>query len=120
MTDLPLEVLALEPMASGGFGIRLTRRIAWEGFGAYAHELVRALGGEIVDRADSPVERVRTATIDGRRFWIAFEDFALGVSLDPCDADAAARIEDVRSRLMRLRSLETNSLDGGIDHGDHA
>ena len=99
---LPLDVLAFEPMASGHRSLRLTTEVSWEEFDAYATAFVTALRGAITHRADSPAERVWSVTIDGASFWLSFDDFGLGVSLDPCDADADARIEGIRERLEEL------------------
>jgi hypothetical protein len=102
VTGLPLDVLELEPMASGHRSLRLTRDVSWEEFDAYATAVVAALRGNIARPADSPVERVWSVTIDGASFWLSFDDFGLGVSLDPCDPDADARIDGIRERLARL------------------
>jgi hypothetical protein len=102
--DVPLEVLELEPMASGNQSLRLSTRVTWEEFASYAPAVVGLLGGRIVDRADSAPERVWTAIIDGQRFWISFDDFALGVSLDPQDHGASAVIPRLRERLLLRRA----------------
>lgn len=96
---LPLEVLEMEPMASGHRSLRLTREVDWDGFGPYAEAVVSLLGGRVRDRADSPAERVWSVEIDGRRYWLSFDDFGLGVSLDSKDAAANAHLDDVRARL---------------------
>jgi len=57
-------------MASGHQSLRLTQRVAWEEFPKYAQAVSAFLGGAIVRRADSAVERVWTATIGGGSFWI--------------------------------------------------
>jgi len=101
---VPLEVLELEPMASGDQSLRLSTRVTWEEFASYAPAVVDLLGGRIVERADSAPERVWTAVIDGQRFWISFDDFALGVSLDPQDHGAAALIPQFRERLLQRRA----------------
>lgn len=103
MKALPLEVLELEPMAGDNSRLRLTRVITWAKFASYAESLVRVLGGEVVERADSPDEGAWTAVIHGQRFWINFDDLALGVSLDPCDDEAAARIDGIRAGLVRIK-----------------
>ncbi len=102
--DVPLEVLELEPMASGGQSLRLTTQVTWEEFASYAPAVIGLLGGRIVDRADSAPERVWTAIVDGQPFWISFDDFALGVSLDPQDHSAAALIPRLRERLLQRRA----------------
>ena len=103
---LPLEVLAFEPMASGHRSLRLTTAIGWDGFAAYASDVVSALGGTVLGRVDSPIERVWTVKIDGARFWLALDDFGLGVSLDSLGAQADVALDGIRSRLERLRGKE--------------
>ena len=97
---LPLEVLAFEPMASGHRSLRLTTEVSWDAFGAYAEAVVSLLGGTVDGRVDSPVERVWEVTIDGARFWLALDDFGLGVSLDARDAKADAALDGIRARLQ--------------------
>jgi hypothetical protein len=104
MAGLPLEVLAYEPTASGLRSLRLTTEVGWDEFGPYAEEVVDALGGTVDGRVDSPVERVWDVTIDGGRFWLALDDFGLGVSLDARDDRADAMIDAIRWRLLALRS----------------
>ena len=101
---LPLERLDLETMGSGNQSLRLTERVSWEGFPRYAEALVYSLGGTIVHRADSVVERVWTATVRGGTFWVSFDDFGLGVSLDPQNAEAARLIPEIREALLAVRN----------------
>jgi uncharacterized protein DUF3630 len=103
-THVPLEVLELELMASGERSLRLSTRVTWEEFASYAPAVVGLLGGRIVDRADSAPERVWTAIIDGQHFWISFDDFALGVSLDPQDHAAGELIPIIRDKLLQHRA----------------
>ena len=39
-------------------------------------------GGEVIERIDTPIERMWTVRIKGCKFWLAFDDFPLGLSLD--------------------------------------
>jgi hypothetical protein len=96
----PLEVLQFEAMASGNDSLRLTTKVSWENFPDYAKQIVGLLGGHVHDRADSMVERVWFVTIFRRSFAIAFDDFALGVSIDPRDPQAARLIVEVRDHLL--------------------
>ena len=100
---VPLERLDLEPMASGNPSIRLTERVTWDGFARYAEAVIAHLGGKIGRRADSPAERVWEIRIEGRAFWVAFDDFGLGVSLDPQDAEAGKLIPALRDKLLAWR-----------------
>ena len=102
---LPLEILAFEPMASGHRSLRLTTGVSWEAFADYAEEVLSSLGGTVDSRADSPVERVWDVTIDGGRFWLALDDFGLGVSLDARDATADAALGGIRERLLAVAGV---------------
>jgi hypothetical protein len=108
MNPLPLEVLEVEPMASGYRSLRLTRSVPWKRFSAYAESLIRALEGTVLDRADSSVERVWSVTIGGNQYWLTFDDFALGVSLDARDAAADAAVPHIRRRLLELAGPPTD------------
>ena len=97
-----LDVLEVEPMASGHKSLRITRSVSWAGFEAHAEALVRVLNGQVVHRADSPAERVWSVEIGGCQYWLSFDDFGLGVSLDSCDAAADAHLEVIHSRLRDM------------------
>ena len=101
--DLPLEALRLEPMASGSQALLLSERVGWEAFPSYVAALARLLGGSIVDKADSAAERVWTAVIEGQSFLISYDDYPVGVSIEPQDEGAAALIPTIRERLLRAR-----------------
>ena len=102
MQPTPLEVLEIETMASGHRSLRLTRAVAWEEFAAYAESVLRTLNGSVLHKADSPVERVWSVKIDDGQYWLSFDDFGLGVSLDSCDAAADDQIERIRSKLIEM------------------
>lgn len=101
--QVPLEVLEPEPMASGESSLRLTTAVSWEDFPAYAEAVVTTLEGAVTGKADSAAERVREVTIDGHGFWLAFDDFGLGVSLCPRDSAAGELIPALRDRLLAWR-----------------
>jgi len=102
MHPTPLDVLELEPMASGHRSLRLTRAVAWEDFAAYAESVVRMLDGSVLQRADSPVERVWSVKIGAGHYWLSLDDFGLGVSLDSCDRAADDQIESIRATLVEM------------------
>jgi hypothetical protein len=64
---------------------------------------VQILGGSISERADSPVERVWTVHIDGEPFWLAYDDFPVGVCLAPKSIGASALIARIRQTLVDHR-----------------
>ena len=100
MRRFPLDALAYEPMASGHRSLRLTRAVSWEAFPRYANAVLRALDGTVVEKVDSPVERVWCVVIGGNDYWLAFDDFGLGVDLSPRNDQANAALEGVRLKLL--------------------
>ena len=104
---IPLEQLTVETMASGHLSLTLTETVSWEQFPEYVAAIIDVLDATIETRADSAVERVWELSIDGLRYWIAFNDFALGVSLDSQNADASAAIPSIRERLLLWKAEHT-------------
>ena len=100
----PLERLEIMPMASGNASLLLTERVEWELFPAYAEAILQVLDGEVVDRVDGPDQRVWTVHIGSQVFWLAYEDYPVGVSLDPQNASASALIPGIRQKLLERRA----------------
>jgi hypothetical protein len=103
---MPLECLELQSMSSGDQSLRLTTRVEWDAFPSYASSVSSLLGGTIVDRADTVVERVWTARIRGAAFWVSFDDFGLGVSIVPKDERASSLILGIRETLVEVRNRQ--------------
>jgi hypothetical protein len=64
----------IERMASGNLTLIL-REGEWEAFDTFADDFLRQVGGAVISRADSPVERVWSVRIRGEDFWLAFDDW---------------------------------------------
>jgi len=75
----------------------------------YAEEILRRVEGTMVRRADGPVERVWHITIGGQPFWLAYDDYPVGISLDAQNDEASALIPEIRHRLIEQRARETES-----------
>jgi hypothetical protein len=69
-------------MASGDLSLLITADVSWESFPDQAQSFVDRFGGDVIERIDTPVERMWTVTIKQCNFWLAFDDFPLGMSLD--------------------------------------
>ena len=90
-------------MASGNASLVLTELVRHEEFPKYAHALVDLLGGSIQTEANSAAERVWSVTIDGALFWLSWEDYPPGVSLDARDSKASKMLPAIRERLLAGR-----------------
>ena len=103
----PLECLRIERMASGNNALLLSERVSWEAFPEYAESILQLIGGVVVERVDGPVERIWNVEIDGALFWLAFDDWPAGVSLEPRNGAASALVLGLRRRFVGLRSGAT-------------
>jgi uncharacterized protein DUF3630 len=101
--ELPLERLAIRPMASGNESLLLTERVGWESFPPYAEAILQLLEGAVVSRADGPDRRVWTVRIGTQLFWLTYEDFPIEVSLDPQNSEASALVPAICQQLLDHR-----------------
>src|SRR5688572_7799321 len=100
---LPLERLECEVKATGETSLRLTTQVSWDRFPSYAQGIVDVFQGSIIERTDSPIERLWKVRIYGQRFWLSFADTALGVSLAPLDPNASSLIPVIRQLFLHHR-----------------
>ena len=68
--------------AFGNLSLLITEEVSWESFREQAPGFVNRFGGIVLKRIDTPVERIRIVLIKWRPFWLTFEDFPLGRSLN--------------------------------------
>ena len=95
--------LEMGRMASGDASLRLTTAVNRVLFGLYARAILWVLAGRIASKADSPFERAWEVVVDGHRYWLCFNDWQLGVSLDSRDAAGSDGLDSIRSRLVAWR-----------------
>jgi len=102
---LALERLTTQPMASGNVSLLLTDCVDWDSFPGYADEVVRLVNGVVIDRVDGADQRLWTVRIDEQLFWLTYDEFPVGVSLDPQTSEASALIEPIRQKLLEFRAV---------------
>jgi hypothetical protein len=79
-------------MASGHLALILLEDAGWEGFEAFACGLVERLGGEVLERNDTPVERVWSVRIGAAAVWLAYDDAFARYELNARDAEGDALV----------------------------
>jgi hypothetical protein len=77
-----MEAPSVTTMASGNLSLLITEDVSWESFPEQAQQFVDRFEGRVLKRMDTPVERMWVGLIKWRPFWLTFEDFPLGISLD--------------------------------------
>jgi hypothetical protein len=96
---LPMEALRVERMANGWSSLLLTEQVAWEDFPAYAEAIAPLIGARLGQRVDGPDIRMRSLRLGLRWYWIMFDDFPLGVTIEPRHARASRRIQAIYNAL---------------------
>ncbi len=100
--ELPLEKLAPQAMANGWHSLLLTESIGWEDLPTYAEALAPRIGARIGKRLDGPDVRMVALRIDALGYWLVFDDFPLGVTLEPQSKHASERIPQLFEELQGL------------------
>jgi hypothetical protein len=69
-------------MASGNLSLQITEDVDRDSFPIQASEFVKRFKGTVLKRIDTPVERMWIVLIRWRPFFLAYDDFPVGLSLD--------------------------------------
>lgn len=90
-----VDKLEIQPMASGNLSLFITDEISWDSFPSAAGAFVRRVGGRVVRRTDTPVERMWIVLIRWRPFFLTFDEFPLGLTLDSMSRWCNPAIQDL-------------------------
>ena len=88
-----------DTMHSGNRCIVLEGGIDYDSFAAAAERWARTLDLRIGKRADVPDARVWECEKEGRKFWLAYDNWFPTISLEPQDATAGAEIPSIGARI---------------------
>jgi hypothetical protein len=86
-------------MASGNLSLLITEEVSWESFPGQAREFLDRVGGYVLKKIDTPVERLWIVLIKWRPFYLTFEDYPLGMSLDSMNAMCNSVVRELHQRL---------------------
>ena len=104
LKPLPLEALALQPMASGRLCLELTERVGWQDFPRYAADLLRALSGHKVRAIDSPDVRLWEVLLGGHPLRLVYDDFPVMITLESDSSEADDLLRELHASLQSKRS----------------
>ncbi len=89
----------LSKMASGNLSLLITDDVSWESFPEKASDFVKRHKGIVLRKTDTPFGRVWVVVIRWRPFWLTFEDYPLGLSLDSMSRFCNAVVQDIYEHL---------------------
>ena len=79
-------------MHSGKRYLVLEDGVDYDTFASAANVWAQRLGLHITEKIDGPGDRLWGCEMNGRQFWLGFNDWFPEISLEPRDDDAAAEI----------------------------
>jgi hypothetical protein len=88
-----------EEMANGAYAIVLQTGVTARACSHIAAEWACRLGLTVKNRIEVVGESVWDCELDGRQYWLAWDDWFSEVSLEPQDADAARYVPAIGARL---------------------
>jgi hypothetical protein len=100
---VPLEALRMDRMAIGWNSILLTERIDYEAFPKYSEAIASIIGARLCRRVDGPDIRMRGLWYRHRLYWIVFDDFPFGVTIEPVSRAAARQLPEIWEQLATHR-----------------
>ena len=98
--------LRIETMGSGHLTLVLREDASWSDFEIFAPRFLTEHGGTVVDKADSPVDRIWTVQLDGAKLSLVLDDYMARFELDARDAAGDAVLSTLAAKLG-VRKTET-------------
>lgn len=98
-----LEALKITEMASGNLSLELTEDVTWENFPDKAKKFLKIVRGRIIFKVTAPDTRVWLVLIRLRPFFLSFDDFPWGMSLDSIAKFCNPVVEKLYDELKECR-----------------
>ncbi|MBI5725654.1 MAG: DUF3630 family protein [Planctomycetes bacterium] len=89
----------LNKMHCGNLCITLTEGGTWESFPVFAEKFAKQIGGTILDRADSVVERVWLLDYSGCSFRLVYDDYPNGITFESTGKEADIVVQNLFGKL---------------------
>lgn len=97
---VPLEALRVERMANGWNSLLLSERVSYEEFPLYVDAVASLLDARPGQAIDGPDIRMRSLRVGLKWYWIVFDDFPCGVTIEPRSRYAARHVERLLEKLV--------------------
>ncbi len=82
---MKLESLKLRTQYVGNLTLELTEQVGWKSFPDFAMELLNHIGGEVVYKGDTVVDRLWEVEIESCTIRLFYQDYPLMISLESKD-----------------------------------
>ena len=88
-----------EKMASGEYSLILEGGVDWHSFPSFAEKWVQRLSLLVIEKVDSVDVRLWVCEKNGKRFWLAHDDWFPSISLEPQNGEAGEEIFQIGKSL---------------------
>jgi len=86
-------------MASGHCSLQLSETVGWEEFPEFADELLKILGGHVLDKTEGVDMRIWEVSIHGHRLKLVYEDYPLSVAFESADDEGDRFLRELKQKL---------------------
>jgi len=99
VTEIPLDALEVQIMASGHVSLNLSQAIPWEDFPTYATKLLKAIQGQKLSVTDGADMRIWDIVVEGTSLRLVYDDYPNMVALESSDDEGDVLLRRLGSRL---------------------
>ena len=99
-TPIIMEKLEFQDMANGLRCLLITEQVSWERFPSFGEMVVKKLKASVVSKSTMVDMHLWKVRIQGFTFLLVFDDFPLGVTLEPETKGASELLDSLRSQLL--------------------
>jgi hypothetical protein len=89
----------IEEMASGNLSLHITENVSWASFPSKADEFIGGFSGRVLRKFDTHVDRVWLVVIRWRLFFLSYDDYPIGMSLESINRFSNRVIWDLYNEL---------------------
>jgi len=90
----------IHEMASGNLSLLITEDVSWDSFPEIAQSFLSKFQGRVIGKFDTPIERLWIVLIRWRPFFLVFDDFPLGLTLESMNRFCDPIIIELHSELV--------------------
>lgn len=98
---MKMDALIKTEMHSGHLCLNLSSRIGWDEFPDFVQELLRCIGGQVIEKNDAVDLRVWNVDFGGEVIRIVWDDFPLMVSIESPSSSGDQKINEIFDILNR-------------------
>lgn len=98
------DALNLFKMHSGDLSLQLSEQISWEAFPVYVAEVLKQIGGKVINKNDGIDMRIWNIEFEAWRLQIVYEDYPQMISIESAEPNDQVANEFLKRLFKQLES----------------